>query len=163
METQSLNLFIVDDNKSMVTALKHYLTNMFGNSVKISTFYTGSSCLEKIDKTTDVVILDYFLDDENGNEVLKMIKKRNPKTEVIMLSSNEDISTAVEALQIGARDYVVKSNSAWRTISGLINTIITEPIRKMVQEFGVPKFMLIFFTVFIVMGIVVYVVLHQIQ
>lgn len=162
METQSLNLFIVDDNKSMVTALKHYLNNMFGNSVKISTFYTGKSCLEKIDKSTDVVILDYFLNDENGNEVLKMIKKRNPKTEVIMLSSNEDISTAVEALQIGARDYVVKNNSAWRTLSGLIHTIITEPLRKMVREYGITKFMIIFFLTFIVMGIVVYLALQQI-
>ncbi|MES2592642.1 MAG: response regulator [Bacteroidota bacterium] len=161
MESHSLNLFIVDDNKSMVTALKHYLTNMFGKSVNISTFYTGASCLEKIDKNTDVVILDYFLNDENGNEVLKLIKKRNPKTEVIMLSSNEDVSTAVEALNIGARDYVVKNNSAWRTVSGLINTIITEPLRKMVREFGVPKFMLIFFATFTIMGIVVYLVLQQ--
>ena len=50
METQGLNLFIVDDNKLMVTDLKHYLLNKFGGGVKISTFENGESCLEKVDK-----------------------------------------------------------------------------------------------------------------
>ena len=34
METQTLNLFIVDDNKSMVAGLKHYIQTKFGNNVK---------------------------------------------------------------------------------------------------------------------------------
>ncbi|MBC7863698.1 MAG: hypothetical protein IAF38_12035, partial [Bacteroidia bacterium] len=49
MSTQSLNLFIVDDNQLMVTGLRNYLTNKFGEHINISTFYTGESALKKVD------------------------------------------------------------------------------------------------------------------
>jgi DNA-binding NtrC family response regulator len=162
METQGLNLFIVDDNKSMVIALKQYLKNRFGVSLNISTFYDGESCLEKIDNNTNIVILDYFLNGKNGNEILKSIKEINPKTEVIMLSSNEDIGTAIESFRTGATDYIVKNNSAWAKLGQLVNTIITEPIRAMVREFGVSKFVAIFLLTFVAMGAVVYWVLKLI-
>ena len=66
MTTQGINLFIVDDNKLLVTDLKHYLQNRFGAGVTISTFDTGEGCLEKVNENTHVVILDYFLDGKNG-------------------------------------------------------------------------------------------------
>lgn len=162
METQGLNLFIVDDNKSMVTMLKNYLSNRFGAGIKISTFYDGESCLEKINKQTHIVILDYFLNGRNGLEILKSIKEINPKTEVIMLSSNEDIGLAIESFREGATDYVVKGPSSWKKVTKLVNKIITEPIRAMVREFGIPKFMAIFFLTFIAMGAVVYYALQMI-
>ncbi len=161
METQGLNLFIVDDNKLMVTALKQYLMNRFGASLKISTFDNGESCLEKVDKETQIVILDYFLEGKNGLEILKSIKEINPKTEVIMLSSNEDVGLAIETFRNGATDYVIKGVSSWKKVTKLVDRIITEPIRAMVREFGVPKFMIIFFVTFIAMGTVVYYVLRM--
>lgn len=156
METQGINLFIVDDNKLMVTALKTFLQNKFGVSVQISTFNDGESCLEKVDTKTHIVILDYFLEGKNGLEVLKAIKAINPKTEVIMLSSNEDIALAIESFRIGATDYVIKGQSSWKKVAKLVNTIITEPIRTMVREFGIPKFVAIFILTFITMGAAVY-------
>jgi len=56
METQGMNLFIVDDNRLMVNDLKHYLQNRFGVSIKVSTFDDGESCLKKIDKETHILI-----------------------------------------------------------------------------------------------------------
>lgn len=156
MKTQGLNLFIVDDNMLMVTALKQYLTNKFGVSVQISTFKDGESCLKVVDKNTDIVILDYFMEGKNGLEILKLIKEINPKTEVIMLSSNEDIALAIESFRTGATDYVVKGPSSWKKVASLVNIIITEPIRMMVREFGISKFMVIFFITFITMGAAVY-------
>lgn len=163
METQRLNLFIVDDNKSMVMALKFYLSNRFGTSLNISTFDDGESCLEEVDEKTNIVILDYFMEGKNGLEVLKAIKKINPKTEVIMLSCNEDMGLVIETFRNGATDYIVKAPSAWKTLTNLIERIITAPIRAMVREFGVPKFMAIFFLTFITMGVVVYYVLKVIS
>jgi DNA-binding NarL/FixJ family response regulator len=160
METQGLNLFIVDDNKLMVTDLKHYLQNKFGQSVRVSTFNDGQSCLEKVDKETHIVILDYFMEGENGLEVLKSIKSINPKTEVIMLSSNEDIGLAIESFKSGAKDYIVKGSGSWSKLSKLLTMIITEPIRLMVREFGVSKFMATFLLTFTTMGIIVYTALH---
>ncbi|MBA3972338.1 MAG: response regulator [Bacteroidetes bacterium] len=160
METQGLNLFIVDDNKLLVTDLKHYLQTRFGAGINISTFSDGESCLKMVDKNTNIVILDYFLDGKNGLEVLKEIKTINPNTEVIMLSSNEDIVLAIESFRQGAKDYVIKGYGSWKKITHLVNHIITEPIRIMVREFGVSKFMATFLFTFIIMGATVLGVLY---
>lgn len=162
METQGINLFIVDDNNLHVIALKNFLQNKFGVSVQISTFSNGESCLKKVDNTTHIVILDYFLEGKNGLEILKSIKAINPKTEVIMLSSNEDIALAIESFRTGATDYVIKGQSSWKKVAKLVDKIITEPIRTMVREFGISKFMVIFSLTFITMGIAVYYFLRYI-
>lgn len=161
MTTQGLNLFIVDDNKAMVAALKQYLEFRFGVSISISTFYDGESCLEKIDKNTHIVILDYFMAGKNGLETLKSIKEINPKTEIIMLSGNEDIALAIESFRMGATDYIIKGPSSWERLTNMVNKIITDPIRAMVREFAVPKFVAIFFSTFITMGAVVFYVLRM--
>ena len=155
MKTQGLNLFIVDDNKLMVTTLKHYLQNRFGFDLNISTFNDGESCLAKVDKETNIVILDYFMEGKNGLEVLESIKTINPKTEVIMLSNNEDVALAIKAFRAGATDYVVKGPSSWKKITKLVSHVITAPIRLMVKEFGISKYMAIFLLTFVTMGIVV--------
>ena len=155
MITQGLNLFIVDDNNMMVAALKNYLYDKFGKGITVSTFSSGESCLEKIDKTTDVVILDYYLEGKNGNEILKSIKELNPETKVIMFSSNENIGAAIEAFRIGATDYVVKGDKSLKKISSLVYKIITSPVRLLVREFGISKYLAIFLIVFVVMAAVV--------
>ena len=159
MNSQGMNLFIVDDNKLMVSGLKQYLLNRFGKTLNISTFYTGESCLEKIDQKTNFVILDYLLDGKNGNEILKSIKTINPKTEVIMISSNEDVGTAIESFRSGATDYLIKSDTVWRKLIPHIHRTIAEPLRRMGKEYGSTKFTALFFVVFLLIGLVVWVVL----
>jgi DNA-binding NarL/FixJ family response regulator len=155
-----INLFIVDDDKLIVSTLKGYLQNRFGLGMRISTFYDGESCLKKVDKEAHIVILDYFLDGKNGLEILKAIKAINPKTEVIMYTSNEDVALAIETFKAGAKDYIVKSQGSLQKIARLVNYIITQPIRYMVREFGVTKYTAIFLLTFISMGIIVFFVLH---
>lgn len=158
METQGLNLYIVDDNRSMLYALKQYLSGKFGNRLKISTFEDGESCLKKITPETDVVILDYFLGATNGNEILKNIKILNPRTEVIMLSSNENVETAVESFRLGAKNFVVKNTHSWRKLSVLLDTIIIQPFN-WVWEFPVTRFITVFSATFAAMGTFVLLVL----
>lgn len=165
MKNQRLNIFIVDDNKLLVISLKKYLENRFGSSVNITTFNDGESCLEHINGNTNIVILDYFLDGanmnaKNGIEILREIKKRNPKTEVIMLSCNEDVAVAIESFKSGARAYIVKGDNSLGKIISLINKTITAPIRNIVREFGVPKFLILFFAVFAGMATAVFWILQ---
>lgn len=104
-----------------------------------------------------------FLNGQNGLEILKSIKEINPKTEVIMFTNNEDISMAVESFRMGATDYVVKGKGALTKIHQLVYHIITEPIRIMVKEFGISKYMAIFVLTFITMGLVVFFVLRYMK
>lgn len=155
MTKQGMNLFIVDDDKLVVSDLKIYLNYRFGNDLNISSFYDGESCLKKVDKDTDIVILDYSLNGENGVEILKKIKDINPKVEVIILTSHEDISLAIQSFRNGASDYVIKGDGALKKIKKIVYHIITEPIRIIIKEFGVSKYMAIFFLTFVTMGIAV--------
>ena len=100
------------------------------------------------------------MEGKNGLETLKEIKAINPKTEVIMLSSNDDLGLAIESYKKGAIDYVVKGPTAWTRITRQINRIVTAPIRMIVREFGVSKFRAIFLMTFLTMGIVVAAVLY---
>lgn len=163
MKTRKLNLFIVDDNRTLVSALKHFLNTRFENSINITTFYDGETCLEKINENTDIVILDYFLKGENGLDILKGIKEINSTTEVIMLSSNEDVALAIETFKAGAKDYVVKGSSSWRKIAGLVQNMVTAPIKMIVEEFGVSKYMAIFLLTFLTMGAIVFFTLQSIS
>lgn len=161
MVSSKLNIFIVDNNKLMDISLKHFLENRFRENLNISLFYDGESCLAKVDKNTNVVILGYFLDGENKNaknglEILKAIKKINPKTEVIMFTSNEDVAVAIKAFRAGAADYVIKGENAWERIYSMIKKIITEPIRIMVREFRISKFLLLFLLTFLGMAAIIF-------
>lgn len=163
MKTQSLNLFIIDDNQLMAMGIHKYLDNRFGSDLCISTFYSGTSALKYVDGSTDIVILDYFLGDENGNDVLKSIKKINPNTEVIMLSNNEDMGIAITSFRNGATDYVIKGEKSLKKISSLIYKIVSYPVRMLVKEFGIPKYIAIFMGIFLVMGFGVFFALRFIH
>ena len=163
MKTQGMNLFIVDDNRLMVADLRQYLQSRFGASLKISTFDDGESCLLKVNKETDVVILDYFMEGKNGLEILKSIKAINPLTEVIMLSGNEDIALAIETFRSGAKDYIIKGRGSLTKITNLVGDILTRPIKLLVKEFGLSVYMATFLVTFLAMAIVVLAVLHYVK
>lgn len=155
MKKNTLNLFIVDDDKLMVAILKQSLLDRFGNDLNIFTFYDGESCLKRVSKETDIVILDYAMTGKNGLDVLKSIKIISPKTEVIILSGNEDMETVIGLFKAGASDYVLKEECSWKKLSQLVYLIITAPIRLVVREFDVSRYMTMFMLTFVLMGIVV--------
>jgi DNA-binding NtrC family response regulator len=64
---------------------------------------------EMLAREADVVTVDYVLPDMNGESVLRQIKDVNPDIEVIIISEQEKIDTAVELLRMGAYDYIVKT------------------------------------------------------
>jgi two-component system response regulator AtoC len=163
METQKLDLFIVDDNALLAKDLKLFLENKFGTDLNITSFRNGESCLKMVNAKTNIVILDYFLEGENGLEILKSIKAINPNTEVIMLSGNDDIAIAIKTFRAGAKDYVVKGTSDFKKLTKIITRILLAPINLIVREFGVSKIVAIFLLTFVIMGIVVAIAMNMMK
>ncbi len=60
----------------------------------------------------EVVTLDYSMPDMDGSEVLKKIKEVDPGIQVIIISGQEDIKTAINLIKNGAFDYIVKDDDA---------------------------------------------------
>jgi two-component system, OmpR family, KDP operon response regulator KdpE len=68
----------------------------------------GKTALELLGKTPDIIILDLGLPDIKGHDLLGMIRSRNEAVPVIVLSSRGDEAGKVQALDLGADDYVTK-------------------------------------------------------
>ena len=157
MKTQNLNLFIVDDNRLMAGGLKKYINNFFGNRVNVSTFYTGDSCLQKFDEKVDVVVLDYSFDGKGGNtknglDILQTIKQRNPETDVIMLSSCDEMKVVAQSLKYGATDYIIKERNSWDKVCKLLSSNMLASIKRIIPEFSIKKYLLLFFAIFLTIG-----------
>lgn len=161
METQSINVFILNDNVEVAGKLRKYLAKRFGGLLNISLFFSSRSCLNRLDGDVHLVVVDdYLYEGANkttpGLDVLKRIKEKQPQTEVVILTSNEDVGTAVEAMKLGARDIIVNHRGAWQRIMSIIDQRVKQPIRYFVAEYGVNVFVMAFLLTFIAIGVAVY-------
>ncbi|MEN8249822.1 MAG: sigma-54 dependent transcriptional regulator [Bacteroidota bacterium] len=88
-----------------------FLTYVFdlNPEIEVKFFTDGKSCLNALHELPNIVTLDYSLPDMDGNEVLKAIKQTDSHIQVIIVSGQDDISTAVELLKLGAYDYITKN------------------------------------------------------
>jgi len=106
MVTIPTRVLIVDDEKDFVEMLSLRL-NEIGEKVQMA--YNGKECLDILGtENIDVVILDIKMPGMDGIEVLKIIKKKHPLVEVILLTGHGSAETAVEGMKIGAFDYLLK-------------------------------------------------------
>ncbi len=138
MKTQAnIKVFFVDDDEAFREPLKKYLEQECFPLASIKTFETGEECLNAMEENPDLVILDFFLNSRikeamNGLGILKLITSKYPSVPVIMLSSQDDVSTAVQMINNGAFDYVTKSSSAFVKIKNLIENVANNKNSKLI-------------------------------
>ena len=114
-------IFIAEDDLFYAELLKSYLlANDLG---LVEVYNSGEDLMKNIDKSPDIVILDYNLGTMLGIDVLKSIKKANPNTKVILISSYGSMKTAIACLRYGASDYIEKDDVGFKKIKHLINLI----------------------------------------
>lgn len=101
--------FIVDDDPFVGLLYKKHLSNLGYNN--LHHFHSGVECLNNLHLNPEIVLLDHQMSRVNGFEVLKKIKRSTPDTAVIMVSGQEDMATALNALKYGAFDYIIKDNT----------------------------------------------------
>ncbi len=129
MENQ-FKFFIVDDDIFCANVYQQYLKNM--NYSDITYYSNGNDCLINLNQSPDIIFLDHNMEDITGFEVLKKIKRYNHNIYVVMVSGQENIKTAVDALKYGAFDYVIKDNNVCDKMTQVIDKIIKvkEQLRK---------------------------------
>lgn len=99
-------ILIVDDEKEFVEVLAERLAL---RDYGVTTSFSGKDAVEKLKQLNfDVVILDVLMPDMDGIETLKRIKGLKPLTEVIMLTGNATVETAINGMKLGAYDYLMK-------------------------------------------------------
>ncbi len=143
--TSNFKIFIVEDDEWYAQILSYHLSLNPDNEVEV--FHSAKEVLNQLHKRPSLITLDYSLPDMNGNEALKRIKTQYPDLPVVIVSGQENISTAIQLLKEGAYDYIVKDEDAkerlWnvaRNVKDNINlqneiTYLREEVEKK-YEFG---------------------------
>ncbi len=117
-----LKMFLVDDDPFYLNILKQHLLNL--GCEKLSLYENGIDCLDQLTNKVDVVFLDYEMASMTGNEVLLQIKRLDPNIFIVMLSSQEEINIAVNALKLGAFDYLKKGENELAKIKEVLDRIM---------------------------------------
>ncbi len=100
------HVLLVDDEADFLEKL---LKRMKLRKVIASAATNGKDALAFLsEKPVDVVVLDVRMSGMDGIEVLIEIKKRHPFVEVIMLTGHANMGVAMEGMQLGAFDYLMK-------------------------------------------------------
>lgn len=100
------SLLVVDDDRSICEAMADYLRSL-GHRTE-----TAMTCRAALDRIKEfnfhVVVCDVNLPDQDGFQLLEWVVANKPDTEVILLTGYGTIESAVEAIRIGAFDYLTK-------------------------------------------------------
>jgi two-component system response regulator AtoC len=136
---EKFKIFIVDDDPWYGEILEYYLS--MNPDYELARFTTAKACLSNLSRKPDLITLDYSLPDGNGNEVLKKIKQFNSNIPVIVISAQEDITTAIELLKAGASDYFVKDENTkdllWNAVMRIReHRSLVEEVEHLREELG---------------------------
>ena len=103
----SFSFLLVDDEKEFVEALANRLQQ---RGFIAESAFSGTEALDLLKKNgfIDIVILDVGMPYPNGIQTLEILKKQFPLVEVIMLTGEATVHTAVAAIKHGAFDYLMK-------------------------------------------------------
>ena len=126
-------ILLVEDDVSMAAVYRSYLTGLAYQVEHVETGQEALRCMQK--ETFDGILLDLTLPDMNGIEILKKVNIDELPIEVIVTTGDCSMSTAIEAMQLGARDYLVKPFSKDRLITTLNNSFESQKLKRIVKTY----------------------------
>ena len=101
------NILLVDDEPGM---LRYIRTLLEVDNYKVETASTGEEAVERMQKglRPDLVLLDLLMPGIDGLQTLEQLRKLQPGVKVVMLSCVSDTRKVVQAIRLGAHDYLTK-------------------------------------------------------
>ena len=126
------DLLIVDDEKIVRNSLRRLLES---ETCRIRTAASGSEALTEVRKSVpDLIVLDYKLPDLDGLSVLRKIRAEVPDVPVIMLTAHGNVSVAVQAMKLGAEDFLEKGCEPDIVRHVIVKTLETARMRKELES-----------------------------
>ncbi|MCK5153220.1 MAG: sigma-54-dependent Fis family transcriptional regulator [Spirochaetales bacterium] len=121
-------ILIIDDEPGIRTVLSDIIRDEHHQVLTAGDGFEGLAILKE--ESVDLVILDVWLPNMGGIDVLKEIKKEYPNIEVIMISGHANIDIAVKAVKLGAYDFLEKPLSLDKIINLIKNALKLEKLKK---------------------------------
>ena len=105
VDNRKNTILVVDDERGVRQSFKMVLKDEY----QVSLAASGQEAIDILEKKPiDLVLLDILLPDVQGLELLKQIKEIDPNVEVIMVTAVKEVQTAVQAIKLGANEYIIK-------------------------------------------------------
>lgn len=102
----NFRVLLVDDEEDFLSTLVKRLKK---RSLDVLAARNGTTAVKIVStEPVDVVVLDFKMPDMDGLETLKQIKSIRPSAEVIMLTGHADVEVALDGMEMGAFDYLLK-------------------------------------------------------
>jgi two-component system nitrogen regulation response regulator NtrX len=121
-------ILVVDDEQGIREVLQDVLAD---EGHRVITVEDGFRALEALQEgAVDLVILDVWLPNMGGIDVLKRIRDSWPEIEVVVISGHANINMAVQAVKIGAFDFLEKPLSLEKTITVVENALKMEELKR---------------------------------
>ncbi len=117
----SFKIFVVEDDLIYAKILAHHLS--LNPDYEVEIFRDGPSLIKNLYKNPSFITLDYNMPDMTGLEILKRIRNFNSELPVVIVSGQQDVSTAVELLKLGAYDYVIKDQDTKERLWNLARNV----------------------------------------
>ena len=131
----SQTILIVDDEKSVLKALRMTLEGKY----RIVTAGQGSEAIKLFQQESpDMTLLDIGLPDITGLDVIKALKGKDPDALVIMVTAVEEVKTVVEAVKLGAYDYLVKPINSQELFLTIKNALKSRQLREQIRVIQKP-------------------------
>ena len=113
-----MNYLLVDDDAVFSAVLARMLVRRGDQAITAS---NGTQASKLCDQTIDRVVLDLKLEQESGLSILQQLRDIQPNIDVVILTGYSSISTAVEAIKLGAINYLCKPASVDEIIAAFEN------------------------------------------
>jgi two-component system nitrogen regulation response regulator NtrX len=121
-------ILVVDDEQGIREVLQDVLADEGHRVIPVEDGFKALEVLEE--GTVDLVILDVWLPNMGGIDVLKRVRNTWPEIEVVVISGHANINMAVQAVKIGAFDFLEKPLSLEKTITVVQNALRMEELKR---------------------------------
>lgn len=139
-------VLVIDDEIEVGAFFEYYLKEERKYPVTVANSGKQAKAILR-DKTFDLALVDLRLPDTDGISLLKKIKERNPACEVIIITGYSTVKSAVEAMRLGAFDYIEKPFDELEELDNLLDRalrminnrqqFINEELGRLASEFGI--------------------------
>ncbi|AOU97640.1 hypothetical protein BI364_06425 [Acidihalobacter yilgarnensis] len=121
MPSQPPKILAVDDEPRLLASLQQLLAL---NGYEITTASNGRTAIEQLRTNSyDLALIDLKMPDINGQRIMRYVAENDIRTDIIVISGEASFETAVEALRLGAHDFLLKPYAPEQLLKRIDNTI----------------------------------------
>jgi DNA-binding NtrC family response regulator len=118
---EKLKVLVIDDERIVLDSVSRILKE---ENFKVDTSLSGLDGLKQaVERTYDIVLTDLRMPDIGGMRVLRDIKRAKPALPVVMITGYGSVKTAVQAMKLGAAEYLQKPFSPEELIAAVISAL----------------------------------------